>query len=1389
MTIHSPIKIASFSRKTSLLLGLLFAALFVCLYAHPAHAWPIDTEWFPLTQSSGAYSDPVGDAAGARDIVGSSTTIPGACAASSCPSASLFNDGTYLYFRIRLNTDPRGGGGLSPFGWGLLIDTNGILTDYEWMIMVNGINNPDQIEIDRNVVQGVIDDPSDKAEVVGWYETAVENANYRVQLADSTFDSNPDYFLDFRVSYATFKAITGITDSTPIKLYVGSSNNAQVLSADLGDPSLSVGLSDPVLPVGTQPTTGSVLFVSDLTGTGDVTQAYQGQTLYVKVTDGDRNTSSATIQTVTVVVTTQGGDSETVILTETSGNSGVFTGSIMTAGGAPIPADTMLQVAPIETVTVTYVDAIDANLNTDQPRTDTVTILASADLSVTKTASNTTPSEGTVLDYTLTVTNNGPNTVAGIQVTDVLPGGVKYESDSGAGAYNKTTGIWEVPSLVSGASSTLVISVSVRNGTNGTTITNTASVTAASLPDPVSGNNTASRPITVGGADLALSKTVSTPTPTTGSSITYTVAVSNNGANNATGVQVTDLLPAGTSYTSHVVTQGTYTAASGVWTVGSLATGTTSTLAITASVTAAAGTTVTNTASVTASDQADGIAANNSASADIYVAGADLSLAKTVSNASPNEGASIAYRVVATNNGPGSPAGVQVTDLLPAGLTFASAVASQGTYSSGTGIWTIGALATSATLTINATVNSGTNGQTLTNTAAITASSVGDPVTANNTASASLTVQRADVSLSKLVSTSSPTLGASLYYLVAAKNNGPNAATNLQVTDVLPALVTFSSYTVTPPGSTYTAGTGLWNIGTLASGATTTLRINVTVSNNNNDALKTVVNTATRTAADQADPVSANNTATASFTIEGCDLAVAKTVDNSTPNQSGTVVFTVTIRNNGPFATGKNVEVYDLLPSGLSYVSSAVTEGSYNQASGTWGFGNTTIATGVTHTLTLTATVTAPTGSTVINSANNATLYDFDLSNNLASVPIHVGGTDISVTKAVSDASPNAGSAITYTVAARNNGPNNATALTILDVLASGLTYSLSSATTGTYDSGTGQWTIPALSTGSTATLTITAVVDAGTGGTTINNTATITTMTEPDLNTANDSASASLTVQAADLAVTKTASTLTPYELDPVVYTITVTNNGPDDATNVVVLDVLSTDLTYSSHVVSQGTYSVTTGIWDVGTVEKLTPKTLQITVRPNLLTGGANIVNTAAVSAADQEDPAPANNSANITITPVTRPAPTIVTQKTVAVTSDPINTAPPYRAIPGAVMEYTVYVTNQGSGDAGTVSLEDPIAPGTELFVGDLGLPGSGPVAFTDGSTASGLSYPGPANLSFSDTIGGPPYTYGYVPAAGGFDSTVTSMRIDLDGAFTHSAGAPYPSFTVRFRVRVR
>ena len=247
-------------------------------------------------------------------------------------------------------------------------------------------------------------------------------------------------------------------------------------------------------------------------------------------------------------------------------------------------------------------------------------------------------------------------------------------------------------------------------------------------------------------ADLGLTKTVDNPTPNVGDTVTYTVTLSNNGPDAATGAQVTDLLPSGVSFVSDTTSQGTYDPTTGLWNVGTVDVGSPQTLSIQATVTSP--NPATNTARITHSDQFDPNPGNNNATAPDSPQQADLALTKTVDDSTPNVGDTITYTITLDNGGPERATDVQVTDPLPAGLTFVSATPSQGTYDPATGLWTVGTVAVGSpqTLLIQATVAS-PNPQT--NTATITHADQFDPNPGNNTASVVATPQQADLALSQ----------------------------------------------------------------------------------------------------------------------------------------------------------------------------------------------------------------------------------------------------------------------------------------------------------------------------------------------------------------------------------------------------------------------------------------------------------------------------------------------------------------------------------------------------------------------------------------------------------------------------------------------------------------
>ena len=142
-----------------------------------------------------------------------------------------------------------------------------------------------------------------------------------------------------------------------------------------------------------------------------------------------------------------------------------------------------------------------------------------ADLSLTKIVSNSAPSSGNTISYTLTVTSAASPastaTATGITVQDTLPSGFSFTGFTGTGTYNSGTGVWTVGSLAPGASASIVISGTV-SATSGT-VTNVAQITASSQPDPDSTvNNGATGEDDYATIPFTIASTLSAPTCSAG---------------------------------------------------------------------------------------------------------------------------------------------------------------------------------------------------------------------------------------------------------------------------------------------------------------------------------------------------------------------------------------------------------------------------------------------------------------------------------------------------------------------------------------------------------------------------------------------------------------------------------------------------------------------------------------------------------------------------------------------------------------------------------------------------------------------------------------------------------------------------------------------------------
>lgn len=688
-------------------------------------------------------------------------------------------------------------------------------------------------------------------------------------------------------------------------------------------------------------------------------------------------------------------DSGTGVWTIPSLNSGAF--ATLTITATVNAAGTITNTGEVTDVDEFDPDSTPNNQNAGEDDQASIPLTGTPiDLSLTKIVTNATPNVGETVTFTVTATNGGPSNATGVVVTDALPAGLTFVSatPSGSTSYDSGTGIWTIGNLNSAATAQLQIVATV--ATTGVKI-NTAEVTAANEGDIDSTPNNqlaaeddqASATVTPQVADLSLTKTVNNAAPIMNANVTFTITVSNAGPNAGTNVAVTDQLPAGLTFVSSNPSQGTYSSATGIWTVGTVNSAGTATLDIVAT-TATIGAKI-NSAQITVADQFDSDSTVNNnvpteddqASVTVTPQVADLSLTKTVNNATPNKNENVTFTITVNNGGPNAGTNVAITDQLPAGLTFVSSNPSQGTYSSATGIWTVGTVNSAGTATLEIVATTTTIGAKI-NSAQVTAADQFDSdSTVNNNApaeddqaSVTVTPNSADLSLTKQVNNANPNANQNVVFSVTLTNSGPQSATGVTVADQLPAGLTFVSST--PSGSTtYNSGTGVWTVGTLASGASATLQITATTTT---PGVKT--NTAQVSASEQFDVDSTpgnsaaaeDDQASAIVTPNATDLSVTKTVNNAAPILGDNVTYTVTVTNNGPSAAS-GVQVTDQLPAGLTFVSSTPSGSTtFDSVSGIWDIGN--LASGASVTLTIVAT--ANTTGSLSNTAQVSAMTEFD---------------------------------------------------------------------------------------------------------------------------------------------------------------------------------------------------------------------------------------------------------------------------------------------------------------------------------------------------------------------------------------------------------------------------
>lgn len=677
-------------------------------------------------------------------------------------------------------------------------------------------------------------------------------------------------------------------------------------------------------------------------------------------------------------------------------------------------------------------------------------VFPKADLQLNKSSNLINANYGDIVIWTLKITNNGPNVGTGIRLKDLIPDGLIILSCDDEN-YDKKTGILNIDSLNIGESK--IINIKTLVNKTGTFI-NEASVSGNEYDWDLKNNNDSAGINVNPSADLAVEILVNDTNPKFNSLVKWTLRVTNNGPDEATGVVVCDLLSKDLIYLSST---GNYDVKSGLWNIGTLEMGKSVSIDIVTLVNKTGK--ITNDANVSGREY-DWNLSNNYDNKSIAVdVCADLAIEKLVNDTAPKFNSLVEWTLRVTNNGPDTATGVVVCDILPEGLISID--------KSFNGTWNVGKLLNNQTkeLTIICLVNK--TGK-LVNIADIAGNEYDCNLT-NNIINKSIEVaSSADLFVKKYVNNTAPDFGEIIKWSVVVSNNGPDIATNVQVNDLLDDGLIFVKSSSTK--GSYDAKSGIWAIDSLAPETDETLNIYCKV-NKIGKILNFVSVNST-----QYDWNESNNHDNESVNaVKIADLSVIKLINNSNPNYNDLIKWTIIVSNNGPnMATG--VIVNDLLPKSVEYISSYLSKGFYNPVNGIWDVGN--LNAGEKLQLNIVSKI-VKTGdiTNVVNVKGNE--KDSNLTNNHFEKSVHVkAAADLSIEKSVSKQEVNIDDLIEYVIEIINNGPDSAENIKVIELLNPNLKVISFESTKGNFNNTNNVLTIDSLVDGEKVRLTINAAAN-----------------------------------------------------------------------------------------------------------------------------------------------------------------------------------------------------------------------------------------------------------------------------------------------------------------------
>ena len=694
---------------------------------------------------------------------------------------------------------------------------------------------------------------------------------------------------------------------------------------------------------------------------------------------------------------------------------------------------------------------------------ETVDVMANTTLVVIKDAEIKELNPGDTVHFIVTVIAGGSSDSLNVNLRDILDNklldvdGAIYAVDG----VNKGmwTGSIDLGNMLTGTTVTVDIWAKILD-TADRDVFNLVNVTSDEHPE----GNTSNITVHVRIVDLAVDKLVNNTVPKYLDMIEYTIVVVNNGPDKSFNVTVGDLLPDGVKFIS---SNGQYNPDTGVWFVGDLDANERVTLKIVVQVIKVGN--ITNAVNVTGTGHDTNLTNNNDSVSVNVPESVLLNIVKVANSTIIVAGENVGYTVVINNYGPSVASDVVLKDIFNSNELLNLQYSLNGVdwfnYNESVSLGDINAGA-NITVYFRAKVNASVRGDVL-NTVNITTGvddargNFTDNETVNVMANTTLVVIK-DAEIKAL----NP--GDTAHFVITVIAGGSSDSLNVNLEDILDAdLLDVKSATYRINGGNLTDYTQIISLGNMHTGSKIVVDIYAAILGTTGQDIFNCVNVTS-------DEHPEGNTSNTTIHVNIADLEIIKIVDNLTPNYGDEITYTIIVRNNGP-DNSTNIKVSEILADNFKFISANASKGYYNLTNGIWAVGNLT--NNETAKLVITVKI-IKTGFIQNNVSVNGTGYDPNLTNNNATVNITVPQTaDLSVIKIVNVNVVTVGDKIIYTIIVKNNGPDTALDIYVVDKLSDALKFVSYKASVGVYNPTTGIWTIGNLTNKSNATLEITCIV------------------------------------------------------------------------------------------------------------------------------------------------------------------------------------------------------------------------------------------------------------------------------------------------------------------------